>query len=393
MQLSHDVGHEKLLRALSSKNQEPAWLQALRKESLEHFSALPWPEFKYGKGIVLDAHELDFTISPGTLAVSHSSSDGIEVLSFKDAYVKYPQLLQEKFMSLLQNDEDKFTALHGALFDQGQLILVKDGTVLQEPFAVQKMFGGSFLTHTLIVVGNNCEVTFLEQLTSTHEERGLISNCVEIIVGTNSRVHFFSAQQLGTMIFYHTSNQGVVGKDSRLDWFMGHFGGSFTKSSTSTILQGEGSQTNNYGLFFGDQRQQFDLYVSTIHAAPHTTSDMLMKGVVKDKSKSMYRGMIEVKENAAETNGYQKEDVLILDPTAEANAVPRLEIGNNNVRCTHGTTIGQIDKEKLFYLKSRGIEQHDARKIMVDGFFEHLLSKIPVASFTAAVRDVIQEKL
>lgn len=384
------INYKQTVEELSRQNHEPDWLTKSRLESLEKFNNSPLPEFKYGKGIILNPSNLDFNINPKESNTTISEKD-IELLDIKDAVNKHEILLKENLFKLIQID-DKLTSLHAALTNI-QLIIIKDNISLKEPLQINTLFEENSFTHKLIIIGNNCNLSIIENLKEKNKSKCMISNVVEIFVGQNSKVNFYSSQNLSSEVFYHNINIGKVAKDSTLNWLVCQLGSLFSKSNTSTILEGEGSESNNLGLFFGRDEQQFDIYSSAIHAGPHTTSDMLTKGVVKDKSRSIYRGLVEVKENAANSNGYQKEDVLILDPTAEADAIPRLEIGNNNVRCTHGTTIGQIDKEKLFYLKSRGLPEEESKKMIIEGFFEPLFVKIKDTNFTQEIREIISQKI
>ena len=145
MQISQETVYSNVLRDLSRKNNEPEFMQKFRVQSLENFNNLPWPEFKYGKGIILDARDLDFNVELGSFEINFKNlNDKIEVLDFKDAFSKHSNFISSNFMSLIINNEDKFNALHGALFDISKLIIIKDNTKLDKPLMIENIFDGSY---------------------------------------------------------------------------------------------------------------------------------------------------------------------------------------------------------------------------------------------------------
>ena len=178
-----------------------------------------------------------------------------------------------------------------------------------------------------------------------------------------------------------------------MNWLDCCLGSRYTRADIITRLSGRGSSTNNYGLFFGTGSQQFDLNVGTIHAERNTVCDMMTKGALNDRAKAVYTGLVKINANAANSNGYQKEDTLLLSPDAEADSIPQLEIDNNEVKCTHGATVGQVDKEKLFYLMSRGIPANESKKILVEGFFEPMIQKIAVENVQNKLREIVAERV
>ena len=158
-------------------------------------------------------------------------------------------------------------------------------------------------------------------------------------------------------------------------------------------MDGDGATTNNHGIFFGSRQQQFDLVAKSIHNAPHTVSDIFTKGVLTGSSKCLYRGLVRIESNAFGSNGYQKEDTLLLSEDAVADSIPNLEIENNDVRCTHGASIGRIDREKLFYMKSRGLNDEQATREYVKGFFEPLIQKIQIQNLRDNMHEMIAERM
>ena len=178
-----------------------------------------------------------------------------------------------------------------------------------------------------------------------------------------------------------------------INWLDCCFGSNVTLSEVTTNLNGEGAETNNYGIFFGNKKQQFDLVANSMHNMPDTKSDIFTKGALTDKSKCIYRGLVKIQKNASGSNGYQKEDTLLLSPNAAADSIPDLEINNSDVKCSHGASIGRIDREKLFYLMSRGMDETEATRIYVKGFFEELIQKMKIKELRDNMHNLVEKRM
>ncbi|MBI4159367.1 Fe-S cluster assembly protein SufD [Candidatus Woesearchaeota archaeon] len=383
---------QKTIRELS----EPFWLKRRRADALNKFEILPNPSFRYGINIVLNASSLDLNSISSDLSQEESSISAekeVEILSIHEAIKKYPQLTEIHFGSLISENEDKIAALHLASWNKGIFIKIPKNTELKKPIEIStNIRSKTQFEHILIIAEDNVKAAVIENTTSESEE-GYRSNVVELIIGNNSQIQYGSLQSIKLGWHNFTINRAKLGNDSHLEWFSGNFGSKFTRFESTSLLNGRGSSTKNLGAFFASKAQQFDIFTSAIHAAPNTTSDMLVKGAAQDKAKSLYRGLIEIKENAPYSNGYQKQDTLLLNEGVESNAIPKLLIGNNEVRCTHGATIGQIDKKKIFYLMSRGLSEKEAERELVKGFFNPLIGKISNVQIKDYIESVIEERL
>ncbi|MFC1649055.1 SufD family Fe-S cluster assembly protein, partial [Nanoarchaeota archaeon] len=221
---------------------------------------------------------------------------------------------------------------------------------------------------------------------------GYRSHVVEAYLEQGAKVTYESMQSLNDAWNFET-RRARVGKDAKIDWFTATIGSKFSKVEVSSSLDRQGASTNNCGLFLGKDSQKFDIYNSVIHKAPNTYSDMNNRGIVMDKSKSIYRGLIRIDENSSNCNGYQTQDTLILSDEAEADAVPNLEIYNNDVKCSHGATIGQIDDEKLFYLMSRGLSRQEAIHEIVQGFLGDMADKVKSDVLKARMQQELARRL
>ena len=310
-----------------------------------------------------DFEKLEIEPQPNT------SDDSVISEAFKENYAKLVK-------------QDKFSALTLALATC-KFLHAKENEILDINLNQQDQFN-----HTLIIAEPNSQLNIIEKIKANSSNyRG---NIVEIHAAENTEINFISYQRLSKETYCVTSKVAELQKNAKVNWLDITLGAKFAKSDVVSLLKGKGAATNSYGIFLGSKEQQFDLYAEAIHAAEETKSDILMKGALKDKAKALYRGLIKIEPVAAKSDGYQKEEVLLLSEDAEADAIPNLEIKNEDVRCTHGASIGKIDDEKLFYLMSRGLSRREAEKLIVEGFFDSLLQKVNIQN---EIKSILLKKL
>jgi Fe-S cluster assembly protein SufD len=193
---------------------------------------------------------------------------------------------------------------------------------------------------------------------------------------------------------YHYSNQRAhLAGDAELQWIQTLLGGRTVKTNSYFDLEGSGAQVFAHGFMFGDTRQHFHLHTLQRHRVAHTTSDLLIKGCLKDRARSIYQGLIQVSEGAQRTDAYQANRNLLLSNRARADSIPGLEILANDVRCTHGATIGHVDEEQMHYLMSRGVHRETAQRLIVEGFFSPVLDRIPLEGVRQRLRGEIGRKI
>ncbi|MCU0621755.1 MAG: Fe-S cluster assembly protein SufD, partial [Gemmatimonadales bacterium] len=193
---------------------------------------------------------------------------------------------------------------------------------------------------------------------------------------------------------HHYSNQrAAVGRDAELQWVQILIGARTVKTNSHFSLVGPGAQAFVHGFMFGDERQHFHLHTLQRHRVDHTTSDLLIKSCLKDRARSVYQGLIQVSEGAQRTDAYQANRNLLLSRTARADSIPGLEILANDVRCTHGATIGHVDPEQMYYLQARGLPSQEAQRLIVEGFFAPVLDRIPLENVREHLREEIERKI
>jgi Fe-S cluster assembly protein SufD len=216
---------------------------------------------------------------------------------------------------------------------------------------------------------------------------------VEIQVSDGANLRFVELQSWGSHVWNFSHERTRIGRDASLDWITAAVGSRLTKSFYDLDLVESGATGRMSGFYFTDGNQHLDLDTQQNHLAPHTTSDLLYKGALKGKSRVVWQGMIHVSPNAQKTDGYQANRNLMLSSKARADSIPGLEILANDVRCTHGATVSKIDPEQLFFLQARGIPRLEAESLIVEGFFEPVLQRIPIAGVRARFRDAIKIKI
>lgn len=215
----------------------------------------------------------------------------------------------------------------------------------------------------------------------------------ELYVGRGAKLTFASLQDWSRNVVHYANGRAKIAADAELHWIQVLLGGRMSKTNIWFDLDGAGAQAYVHGFMFGDQRQHFHLHTLQRHLQPNTTSDLLIKGCLKDRARSVYQGLIQVAVDAQKTNAYQANRNLLLSELARADSIPGLEILANDVRCTHGATLGHVEPEHLFYLESRGLPELEAKRLIVEAFFEPVLDRIPLPQVRELLRDEIARKI
>jgi Fe-S cluster assembly protein SufD len=247
---------------------------------------------------------------------------------------------------------------------------------------------------TVIVVEAGASATVVEEMLSENGE-GIAFHAggTEVFVGDGAKLVYGALQDWGRNVVHYSNHRAQVGRDAELQWIHTVLGGKSVKSNAYYDLAGPGARAYVHGFMFGDERQHFHLHTLQRHRVDHTTSDLLIKGCLKDRARSVYQGLIQVSEGAQRTDAYQANRNLLLSDTARADSIPGLEILANDVRCTHGATIGTVDQEQVHYLRARGLPRIEAQRLIVEGFFAPVLDRIPLEHVRDRLRDEIERKL
>jgi Fe-S cluster assembly protein SufD len=341
--------------------------------------------------IILTAQEAEVTVSEEMLA------KGVIFTDLKTAEKNYPDKLAKIMGKTVQPSEGKFAAMAAALAQEGVFLYVPKGVQVDLPFHSLVWGTGSkkiFVTHLLIYLEENSSVTYMHEASSpTEGEQSVHVGNVEIYVGRSANLKFVELQSWGEHIWNFSHERVMVDGDGKVDWVFGAIGSHLTKNFSDLNLIGEGAEGRISGFYFTDHQQHLDHDTQQNHLAPHTTSDLIFKGALLGESRSVWQGMIYVAPGAEKTDGYQANRNLVLSPKARADSIPGLEILADDVRCTHGATVGKVDQEQVFYLLSRGIPKAEAERLIVEGFFETIMQRIPFEGVKNRFENAIHQKM
>jgi Fe-S cluster assembly protein SufD len=407
------------VRALSAANNEPLWLLESRLAAWELYIDMPMPsltdeEWRRTDYRSIRWEEADKLVSPngatldtipaanrepligdqqgGLLAfvdgkiVSHEFADelarqGIIFTDLVTACRDYEDLVRPNLMTkAVTPGEGKFAALHAALWTHGVFIYVPRGKVAELPLHVvmYNTHPGASLGHVLVVLEENAQATVLVDYASAEATtQSAYIGATELLVGDAASLQYVGLQDWNRETYEFSYQRARIGRDSNLDWIQGTMGGRLVKAYMELELDGKGANGRMSGFFFADGHQLFDHDTQQNHNAPLTTSDLLFKGAAKDQARSVWQGMIKSLPKMQKIDGYQASRNLLLSEDARMDGIPGLEIEADDVKCSHAATFGTLEEEPIFYLMSRGIPRPDAQLMVIDGFFDELLQRVP----------------
>jgi len=312
--------------------------------------------------------------------------------------VTQPQII-EKVLSRIDHDKTaKFSALAGALGLQGILLYVPKNVRLELPLQSIFWAAGEGLLHSLqlfVYLEEGSSVTYVHESSSPNAGSSLSLHAalIDVYVGPDAHLNLVELQSWGENIVNFTSENVQVDRGGSVDWVFGALGSRLTKNVSNLSMIGAGATGKMSGFYFTDHVQHLDHDTQQNHLAPNTTSELLFKGALTDNSRSVWQGMIYVSPEANKADGYQANRNLVLSKNARADSIPGLEILTDDVRCTHGATVGKIDEDQVFYLTSRGMPRDDAERLIVEGFFEPIMQRIPFEGVRKRFQNAIKEKM
>jgi Fe-S cluster assembly protein SufD len=325
------------------------------------------------------------------------TSQGVIFTDLPSAIEQHPDLVREYIHGVVPVDDNKFAALNSAFWGGGTFLYVPSGVQIEVPFrniVFNQTPGASIFSRTIIVAEEDASVVLVDHWSSAEgEELSFSSNVVEIHAGEAAQVRYIQLQDWGRNMWSFNTQKANLGQDAQVNSLNVALGSRFSRSNIAGILNGAGSLVEMLGIYFADENQHIDHLTRQEHVSPYATSDLLIKGALKDRSRTVYSGLIKVHPHAQRTDAYQSNRNLVLSRNARADTIPNLEIGANDVRCTHGATVSQVEEEYIFYLMSRGINRTEAVKLIVDGFFDEVIERVPVEEVQEFVREAIARKI
>jgi len=292
--------------------------------------------------------------------------------------------------------EDAFTLLHDAFLAGGAVVAVPDGVVVADPIVVLHWSEGdryATFPHTLVVAGEGSEVTVLDRFGSAPDTDNLVDAVVELQVGDGANVRYLSVQEHGSRTWHIGLQRARLGRDSTLRSSAVALGGDYARLRSEALLAGEGAESDQMAVYFGDGTQMLDFRTLQDHDAPRTRSDLLFKGAVEDTARSVYSGLVRLRPAAQKAQAYQTNRNLVLGEGAGAESIPNLQIEADDVKCSHASAVGPIDADQRYYLESRGVPPEEAERLIVLGFFDDVFGRLPVTSLTASLRRAVVDKI
>jgi Fe-S cluster assembly protein SufD len=355
----------------------------------------PVREFGNPAGRIIFANE---TVLASQLLDPALKRAGVIFTTLSQALEEHSDLLREHFMARpARLGSAKFAALHKALVQAGTFLWVPRGVEIQAPFEVFHLVRGdsaAVFPHTLIIADDNSRATFLEHFVSANpEDRGFACGVNDLVLKPGSKLTYVSIQEWSREFVSVQVNSTVAAKDSAAMNLALNFGGKYSRLESISRMVDRGARSDMLALSVARGEQEFDQRTLQDHLKPDTTSDLLYKNALHDRSRTIFSGLIRVEPGAHRTDAYQKVRNLLLSDEAEANSMPGLEILADDVRCTHGATSGQVEPEELFYLKSRGIDDLSAKRLIARGFLNEVVDRLPDGQLLEYLHQQIETQL
>jgi Fe-S cluster assembly protein SufD len=384
-----------------------------RADLLERYEALPFPTTKDEHWRFTDLRGFDpesfsangataveragSMLEVETAALAHVSEAGIEIERAPEGIVFEPLTEGHELLGKLVGSDEKFAAHNAAEWKHGLLVRVPAGVELQQPLYVRvtnALADAALFWRVLVVAEEGSRFSLIEEHASAAADLPGYSNSVaELFVGDSAKLEYVSIQNLSRETWHFASHHATVGRDAELDWVAGGFGSKKGKIRIQNDLAGQGATSRVTGAYFADGSQHLDYDTLQKHIAPNTTSDFAFKGALRDKASAVWRGMIRVEQEAQKTNAYQENRNLLLSPNAHADSIPGLEIEANDVRCTHGATVSQVDRDELFYCMARGLSRGEAERLIVRGFYQEIFDRIELEPVRNALQTALEARI
>jgi Fe-S cluster assembly protein SufD len=327
----------------------------------------------------------------------HSLPEGVIVTTIGQALARHGELV-ERHLGTVVSADDVFTLLNeSAAYRHGAFVYVPRGVAIEEPIMLTSVLPGTGrLLHqrTLIVLEDGAQASVWEQYLSAEPQGdGLVNAVTELVVGDGARLRYVGGQGLSENAWVFGAQRAEVGRDGSLDWVALGFGSARGRVRMETRLGGEGAEARVTGAYAPHGRQHIDFDTTQEHAAPHTTSDLAFRGVLQGRATAVWRGNIIVDPGAQKTDAFQESRNLLISKRAHADAIPGLEIQANDVRCTHAAAVAQVDPEQVFYLRSRGLREEEAKRLVIEGFLSALVERFEPGPVREHLTSALERRL
>ncbi|MCI8498412.1 MAG: Fe-S cluster assembly protein SufB [Bacilli bacterium] len=415
--------NEEMIKEISQRKGEPAWMLEFRLKSLNKFLELGMP--KFGPKLDIDFSSINYYKKVGNSTSSWDKvncaikntfdklgvieaeekylggvtnqyeseviyhklgkeleSKGIIFLSTDDALKKYPDLFFKYFNTLVKYDENKFTALNGALWSGGSFIYIPPKTKLDRPlqsyFRIDSMALGQF-ERTIIIVDDEAELSYIEGCTAmSYSVNSLHAGVVEIFVGKNAKVRYSTIQNWSKDVYNLVTKRAIVDEGGLMEWVDGNIGSGVTMKYPSCILKGDYSKGNSISIAYAKEGQVLDAGAKMIHIGKNTSSKILSKSIASNGGIANYRGEVKITKGAGKSQAFVKCDTILLDDESKSDTYPLNIVSNKTSTLEHEASVSKISEDKLFYLMSKGLKEEEAKELLVAGFISEFKKELPM---------------
>ncbi len=408
---------------------EPAFVEERRRKALAAFEAEPVPTWRRSGFWTTSLRRLDLdALEPrrydavrelpkivrehlgdeehsglivqrgASIIYAHCDDPSVTVTPLEQAVEEHPELVEPWLGKRLPVDEGKFAAANAAFWTGGAFINVPKETRLEKPIQVVYLIdepGTAQYAHTLAVIGEHAECRIREYcLAPPIDGQALHAGAFELYAAAGAQVQLAHYQDWGPGEVHDVSVKRVeVARDARVKWVPVHLGGHLTKQTLDIVTAEPGSDMRHTGLYFTEGDEHLDLFTTDRHEAGHTTGDTVWKGALTGDSRASYEGLIHILPGAAETDTYLQTHQILLSPKAKGDAIPSLIVEVDNVKASHGGTVGELDQDQIFYMMTRGLPRSEAVRVLVEGYFEEVVQRLEDPGLERLVRRRIAEKL
>lgn len=427
------LSENNLQKILSKKNTEPSWVSSSRKEILSKFSGLPSevsPLYSKYTGLTvlrpdniffsneenisiskdLEIRLKEIKASPSVLLIGSTivhifvppelSKKGLIISTIQDAMIKHPELVKKYFKENSTNYEDRFLILGSSAFQSGFFIHIPRNLMIEDPIRIVyslKDDGTSSICRNIVISEEGSKATIVQELYSSSSliptSKGKVKNTsdkvdinekkqegyfefLECDIKPAAELEFITLQAMNLDTVCISNRKALVEKDAKMSWYSGMFGARLCRFKTDSVMNGSGAQSEDVQIVFGTNNQMFDISSNLDHVGFSTRGKVLVKSIVKDTAKSLFKGMIKIRKNAQTSEAYLAGHAILLNKGAQADAIPGLEIETNEVKATHSASVSQIDEEQIFYLMCKGLDREGAKREIINGFVEPLSRKM-----------------
>jgi Fe-S cluster assembly protein SufD len=408
----------------------PAWLMDLRRRGIERFSDAGFPtardeEWRFtsvapiadrrfslaqdGQGGLTDGVEswtrglggYRLVMVNGRLAPELSGGEpppGVLVASLASVFATSPDLLEPYLARLAAPDRQAFTALNTGFLQDGAFVWIPPGAVVDQPIVllfVSASFGGDSVSHprTLVVAGDGSQARVVESYVGGRGQEYFTNAVTEVVVGPGAVLDHCKLQRESRRAFHVAAMHVRLARDSSFSSHSIGFGGALVRNDVLALLDGEGGDCTLNGLYLSDGRRLVDNHTTIDHAKPHCGSHELYKGILSGHARAVFNGKIVVRQDAQKTDAKQTNKALLLSDDAQINSKPQLEIFANDVKCTHGAAVGQLDDDAIFYLRSRGLDLLQARNALIRAFAGDVLSRVRIGQLGTLLEEQLLAEL